>query len=50
MGGDGEALAEEEEGGRKAGLEGAGEDAGREELAFFLLRVSLNVSGSVTLI
>jgi hypothetical protein len=37
LGGDGEALAEEEEGGRKLGLEGAKEDAGREELAFFLL-------------
>jgi hypothetical protein len=37
LGRDGEALAKEEEGGRKTGLEGAKEDANREELVFFLL-------------
>jgi hypothetical protein len=46
LGGDGEALAKEEEGGRKPGLKGAGEDAGREELAFFLPRAGLDVLGS----
>ena len=46
MGRDGEVLAEEEEGGRKAGLEGAGEDVNKEELVFFLLRAGLDVSGS----